>query len=229
MEVLGIIPARGGSQGISRKNLIPLFGRPLITYTCAAALGSKLLTRIIASTDDEEIASVIRAAGIEVPFLRPSDLAGNSTPMLPVIQHALSAIQPYRPECVVLLQPTSPLRRPEHIDSAVTHLSDSGADTVVTIVEVPHNFNPASVLRMTDGVLTPYASGPSILRRQDKPRVFARNGPAVLVTKTSVIDSGKLYGDVVRGFEMSRADSIDIDGPEDLEFAELYLRHRFER
>jgi CMP-N,N'-diacetyllegionaminic acid synthase len=227
LEVLGIIPARRGSKTIPRKNLTSLLGRPLIAHTCDAAVQSKLLTRIVASTDDNDIAAIVRAAGIEVPFLRPSELAEDSTPMLPVIEHVLSQLgESYRPDVVVLLQPTSPLRRAVHVDSAIRLLMDTGADTVVTVVEVPHNFNPESVLRMSDGVLTPYQAGTPILRRQDKPRVYARNGPAVLVNKTSVIHSGRLYGDLTRGLVMNRAESIDIDNPEDLEIAEFYLKRR---
>jgi CMP-N,N'-diacetyllegionaminic acid synthase len=228
VEVLGIIPARSGSRAIPRKNLVTLYGRPLIAYTCDAAVQSKLLTRIVASTDDNEIAAVVRVAGIEVPFLRPSELAEDSTPMLPVVQHILSQLGSYQPDVVVLLQPTSPLRRAEHVDSAIRLLMDTEADTVVTVLEVPHNFNPASVLRMSGGVLTPYQEGSPILRRQDKPRVYARNGPAVLVNRTRVIHSGRLYGDLTRGLEMNRAESIDIDSPEDLEIAEFYLKRRHE-
>ena len=229
MEVLGIIPARGGSQAIPRKNLVSLLGRPLIAYTCDAAVQSRLLTRIVASTDDNEIAEVIRAASIELPFIRPTELAEDSTPMLAVVQHVLSQLGSYQPDCVVLLQPTSPLRRAQHVDSAIQLLFDTEADTVVTVVEVPHNFNPTSVLRMLEGVVTPYQDGAAIFRRQDKPRVYARNGPAVLINNTGVIHSGRLYGDIIRGLEMNRAESIDIDSPEDLELAEFYLKRGRER
>ena len=226
IEVLGIIPARGGSKAIPRKNLVPLLGRPLIVYTCDAALRSKLLSRVIVSTDDEEIASVTRAAGIEAPFLRPSALAEDSTPMIAVVEHALTALAPYHPHVIVLLQPTSPLRTSEHIDGAIRLLTESDADTVVTVVEVPHQFNPVSVMRMKDGLLTPYTEGPQILRRQDKPRIYARNGPAVLVARRSVVERGGLYGERIRALEMSKMDSIDIDDAEDLVLAELWLSRR---
>jgi CMP-N-acetylneuraminic acid synthetase len=226
VEILGIIPARGGSKTIPRKNLALLLDRPLIAYTCNAARASTLLTRTIASTDDSEIAKTVQLYGIEVPFLRPAEYADDSTPMLPVLQHALTSLQPYRPDVVVLLQPTSPLRTSQHIDGAIKLLLDSQADTVVSVMEVPHQFNPVSVMRMTDGILTPYTEGPQILRRQDKPPVFARNGPAVLATKTSVIESGSLYGTTVRGFEMDRTSSIDVDDMHDLKIAEFLLSNR---
>jgi CMP-N-acetylneuraminic acid synthetase len=226
LEILGIIPARGGSKSIGRKNLAVLLGRPLLTYTCEAARNSSLLTRVIISTDDEEMSSTAQASGIEAPFLRPSSLSEDSTPMIPVLQHALGALRPYSPDIVVLLQPTSPLRTSAHVDAAVRLLLESGADSVVTVVEVPHQFNPVSVMKMTDGHLTPYLDVPQILRRQDKPRVFARNGPAVLAAKRSVIDAGSLYGTQVVALEMKPAESIDIDEAGDLALAEFWLRQR---
>jgi CMP-N,N'-diacetyllegionaminic acid synthase len=139
------------------------------------------------------------------------------------MRHAAAATSA---DLVVLLQPTSPLRRAEHIDGAVALLVDSGADTVVSVVEVPHQFNPVSVMRMAaDGSVTPFLPGPMILRRQDKPRVFARNGPAVLVVRRATLDADLLYGERVAGYLMSHDDSLDIDGPADLAAAERVLAH----
>ena len=146
--------------------------------------------------------------------------------MLPVLQHALAALKPYAPDCIVLLQPTSPLRTAEHIDAAIHLLIDSFADTVVSVVEVPHQFNPVSVMYMTSGILSPFLEGPEILNRQEKPRLLARNGPAVLVTRRAVIDRSRLYGSVVRGIEMDRSDSIDIDDMTDFALAEFWLRRK---
>jgi CMP-N,N'-diacetyllegionaminic acid synthase len=229
LEILGLIPARGGSKAIPRKNLSLLLGRPLIAYTCDAARDSQLLTRTILSTDDSEIANTVQSLGIEVPFLRPATIAEDATPMIEVLQHAMKALIPFRPDIVVLLQPTSPLRTGRHIDGAIQLLMDTNADTVVSVVEVPHQFNSVSVMSMNDGVLTPYVEGRPILRRQEKPRVFARNGPAVLAMKTAVIERGSLYGNVVRGFEMDRISSIDIDDSQDLEIAKLFLKGQQER
>ena len=226
MKALGIIPARGGSKTIPRKNLVPLLGQPLIRYTFQAAKQSLLLDRVILSTDDEETAAFARSEGIQVPFIRPASLAGDTASMLPVLQHALEALLPYRPDVLVLLQPTSPLRTAAHIDAAIRLLQEQSADSVVTVVEVPHQFNPVSVMLMSNGVLTPYSSGPQILRRQDKPKVYARNGPAVLVTRTEVVESGNLYGPKVSGLEMSKTDSIDIDDSDDLATAKFWLQRR---
>src|ERR1041385_2573127 len=119
-NVLGVIPARGGSKGIANKNLVPVCGRPLLAYTADAVRASRRLARVIVSTDDRAIADAARALDLEVPFLRPSDLAADATPMLPVLQHAVDAMNAagFSADTVVLLQPTSPLRRGEHIDRA---------------------------------------------------------------------------------------------------------------
>src|SRR5258707_10081177 len=181
--IVGLIPARGGSKSIPRKNLALVAGRPLLAYTAQAALGAAGLDRVILSTDDGEIAAAGRSLGLDVPFLRPAALAGDEAGMVPVMRHMLDwlAEEGIAEATLVLLQPTSPLRQARHIDEAVALLLDSGAETVVSVVEVPHNFTPASVMtRHADGRLTPFLPGPPILRRQDKPRVLARNGPAIL-------------------------------------------------
>ena len=225
-----MIPARGGSQGIPRKNLAPLAGRPLLVHACEAARGSRSLTRTIVSTDDPEIAAVARSCGIDVPFMRPRQLAADDTPMLDVLIDAvatLAAAEGYRPETIVLLQPTSPFRRADHIDAAVELLRTSGADSVVTVVPVPHQFTPSSLMRLDGDRLVTAIDGAAPTRRQDKPRLFARNGPAVLAVKTSVlVEQRSLYGADTRGVVMSREDSIDIDDALDLEIAELLFAAR---
>jgi CMP-N,N'-diacetyllegionaminic acid synthase len=228
VNVLGVIPARGGSKGIPNKNLALLAGRPLLAYTADAARQSRRLTRCIVSTDDETIAAAARALGLDVPFLRPSDLACDDTPMLPVLQHAAREVARIgsAPDAVVLLQPTSPLRGATHIDAAIDLLETTGADSVVSVVEVPHQFNPVSVMQLDGDRLRPFLDGPLITRRQDKPRVFARNGPAVLAVRTRVLEAGSLYGNDCRPLVMIRAESVDLDGPEDLALAELLLQKR---
>jgi len=218
MNVLGVIPARGGSKGIPVKNLALAAGRPLLSYTAAAARAARRLTRIVVSTDDESIAGAARSLGLEVPFMRPAALAGDDTPMLPVLQHAVTTMRErgFAADVVVLLQPTSPLRRAEHIDAAVDLLERTGADSVVSVVEVPHQFNPVSVLSLDGDRLRPFIDGPLVTRRQNKPRVFARNGPAVVAVRASVLDGGSLYGDDSRALVMSGDESLDIDTPGDL-------------
>jgi CMP-N,N'-diacetyllegionaminic acid synthase len=228
VNVLGVIPARGGSKGIPHKNLALLAGRPLLAYTADAAGQSRRLTRCIVSTDDETIAAAARALGLDVPFLRPSNLACDDTPMLPVLQHAAREVARIgsAPDAVVVLQPTSPLRGATHIDAAIDLLETTGADSVVSVVEVPHQFNPVSVMQLDGDRLRPFLDGPLITTRQDKPRVFARNGPAVLAVRTRVLEAGALYGTDSRPLVMSASESVDVDGPDDLALAEMLLQRR---
>jgi CMP-N-acetylneuraminic acid synthetase len=228
MRVLAVIPARGGSKGIPDKNLALLCGRPLLAYTADAVKGSRRITRAIVSTDDARIADCARSLGLDVPFMRPASLAGDDVPMLPVLQHAISEMEQtgFSADTVVLLQPTSPLRRAEHVDAAVDWLDRAGGDSVVSVVEVPHQFNPVSVMRIEDGWLKPFLDVPPVTRRQEKPRVFARNGPAVLVVRAGVVKDGSLYGERSWPLGMSAEDSLDIDTPWDLKLVESVLAAR---
>ena len=230
MQVLGVIPARGGSKGIPNKNLALVGGRPLLAYTVDAVRQSARLTRAVVSTNDEGIADTARALGLEVPFLRPSSLANDDTPLLPVLQHAMHAMAAdgFHADVIVLLQPTSPLRRGEHIDAAIDWLQRAGGDSVVSVVEVPHQFNPASVLRFDEGWLFPFLDGPAAARRQDKPRLYARNGPAVLAVRASVIAGGSLYGRKSWPLVMKPEESVDVDTPWDLSLVEWALSVRGE-
>jgi CMP-N,N'-diacetyllegionaminic acid synthase len=225
-----VIPARGGSKGIPRKNLAPLAGRPLIAYTIEAARMSRSLSRTIVSTDDEEVAAIAKGVGADVPFLRPPHLALDHTPMIDVLVDALATLdrqEEYRPDVVVLLQPTSPFRREDHIDAAVDLLISSGADSVVTVTQVPHQFTPESLMQLRGDRLDPFVQGSTSTRRQDKPVLFARNGPAVVATRSRVVlDERALYGADTRGVVMSREDSFDIDEAFDLKIAELLMASR---
>lgn len=232
MAILGVIPARGGSKSIPLKNIVSLAGRPLLAYTADAVSGSRRLTRTIVSTDDARIRAAAADLGLEAPFLRPAELARDETPMVPVIVHALdwhAKETGEDPEAVVLLQPTSPLRQAQDIDRAVDLFREREADSVVSVVEVPHTFNPESVLALVDGRVEPLASAIGPLRRQEKSRVYARNGPAVLVVRPSLVRSGRLYGERTFATIMGRRSSIDIDDPFDLELAALLLAPRADR
>jgi len=230
MEVLGVIPARGGSKGIPKKNLALLAGKPLLAYTCEAALQAKRLTRVIVSTDDQAIAACARDCGIDVPFFRPPHLAADDTPMLEVLCYVLETLrngEGYRPDVLVLLQPTSPLRTASHIDEAVRVLVETQADSVVSVTEVPHQFRPSSLLQLDGDYLIPCLNGPIIGRRQDKPVLYARNGPAVLAVRESVVvEQRRLYGDHCHPLVMPPESSIDIDTPFDLRVAETLLASR---
>jgi CMP-N-acetylneuraminic acid synthetase len=229
MGVVGLIPARGGSKGIPRKNIAPCGGRPLIAWTCEAARAARTLARTIVSTDDADIAAVANECGVEAPFLRPAALAEDATLALPVLVHALDWLESRgaRVEALVLLQPTSPLRRAEQIDGAVELFRRSGADTVVSVVEVPHRYHPASVMRERDGRLVPYHDNSStVTRRQGLEPLYARNGPAVLVVAPSTLRAGQLYGGRTVGYRMAEIDSIDVDSADDLHLAGMLLAAR---
>lgn len=231
MNVLGLIPARGGSKGIPHKNIAPLAGKPLLAYTCEAALQSQFLTRTLLSTDDTEIANVGLKFGVEVPFMRPPELARDETPILPVIQQTLEWLEEqdgFVTDAVVLLQPTSPLRQAGHIDAAIQLFFEQNADSVVSVIEVPHQFNPVSLMQLDEeNQLHPYLQGSMILRRQEKPRLYARNGPAVLVIRQEVIQGDQLYGERVFPYLMGQIDSHDIDSIVDLQMAEYWLQRGF--
>ena len=218
---MALVPARGGSRAIPRKNLAPLGGRPLIAWTLDVARDSATVTRTVVSTDDAEIAAVAREVGAEV-LERPLELAGDETPMAEVIAHASERLGV--PDTLVLLQPTSPLRRAEHVDAAVRLLRDTGADAVVSVVEVPHRFRPGSLMALDGDRLVPLAEDHAT-RRQDKPAVYARNGPAVLALRGERV-GGDLYGGDCRAYVMEPRDSIDVDDSFDLELAELLLAAR---
>jgi len=216
-DVVALVPARGGSKGIPRKNLAPLAGRPLLAWTLDAARAAETVVRVVVSTDDEDIAA---AAGDAEVLRRPKELATDETPMVDVVRHALGELG--RLDVLVLLQPTSPLRRAEHVDGAVRLLLETGADSVVSVVEVPHRYGAESLMELENGRLT-VRSQPTT--RQQQPRLYARNGPAVLALRPERLGE-VLYGADVRAYVMSERDSLDVDTPEDLELAELLLSRR---
>jgi CMP-N,N'-diacetyllegionaminic acid synthase len=218
VDVVGLIPARGGSKGMAGKNLALLGGRPLITWTLEAAEASDTLTSVVVSTDSDDIAAAARPAEV---LRRPPELAADETPMRAVIDHALTELE--QPDVLVLLQPTSPLRRAEHIDAAVRLLLETDADSVVSVVEVPHRFGPESLMALDGGRLVPLDG--SAARRQDKYPVYARNGPAVLALRPDRLRDD-LYGGDCWAFVMRPEDSVDVDEPFDLELAEFLLTRR---
>jgi CMP-N,N'-diacetyllegionaminic acid synthase len=227
MKVLGIIPARGGSKGVPRKNIRLLCGRPLLAYTAESALQSKLLSKVILSTEDTEIAEIGRSFGLEVPFLRPAELAEDTTPTFPVVLHAVHQLEKVGEifDAVCLLQPTNPLRRAEDIDACIELLEKTGADSVISVLPVPHEYNPKWVYWQNERgemVLTTGESEP-FPRRQDLPPAFHREG-SVYLTRREVLDNFRnLYGRKVRGYEIARQHSVNIDTIEDWNLAEKLL------
>jgi CMP-N-acetylneuraminic acid synthetase len=230
MRVLAVIPARGGSKGIPRKNIRFLCGKPLLQYTAEAALLSRTLNKVILSTDDPEIIEIGLKCGLDVPFIRPTELAQDDTPTLPVIQHAMRFLEEQGEsyDAVCILQPTNPLRKPEHIDACVQIFLESSATSVLSVLEVPVKYNPHWVyLQNSEGYLQ-LSTGESspIPRRQDLPTSYHRDGSLYLCDRNTLMENNSLYGSRIIGYVMSDEYSINIDSEEDWERAENILCSR---
>lgn len=235
MKTLGVITARGGSKGILNKNLKPLAGKPLLAYTLEAARDAGVFDRVILSTDDAAIAEYGRSRGCDVPFMRPPELAQDDTPHLPVLQHAVRRLQNeqgYRPDAVVILQPTSPLRRAEHMRQAVEWLAGSEVDSVVTVSAVPAHMNPMRMLRVdTSGRAVLFVTGEPVRRRinrrQELPEAWVMNG-AVYAFRTRVLFAAEpsLYGESTLAMPMADPCGISIDTPDDWAEAEKAIGYQ---
>ena len=222
-HVLALVPARGGSKGIPDKNIRPLAGHTLLHYAAQAARASDIVDRTVLTTDSDRIAAEGRRAGLEVPFMRPAALAQDDTPMLPVIEHAVSALAQggWEPEIVVLLQPTSPLRTGAHVRAAVEALRATRADSVVTVVELPRHLSPDYVMRIDEGRLVPFLpDGTRITRRQDARPAFVRDGTAYVFWTKTLRDQRSIYGGHCHPLVVAPNESITIDTPDDWDAAE---------
>jgi len=221
-KVLALIPARGGSVSIPRKNIKLFCGKPLIAWTIEAAKKSGAIDRIIVSTDDTEIARIAKEHGAEIPFMRPLELAGNSTPTLPVIQHAVSWLKEnegYYPDYVLLLEPTSPGRQAFHITEALALAERASADSVISLGAVPGHFNYHWQIELA-GERAALADGtpwPDVVRRrQDLPTTYFRNGAFYLLKPDLLFTANpSMYGTNVCGYVVDEAYSFDIDSMED--------------
>ncbi len=218
-EVLAVIPARGGSKGIPRKNISNFAGYPLIAYSIAAGLQSEMVTRVIVSTDDAEIADAARSFGAEVPFLRPAELAQDHTLDLPVFVHALQRLneqEGYRPDLVIQLRPTSPVRPVSLVDQAVSLLlAHPEADSVRGVV--PSGQNPHKMWRIgRDGQLQPLLSvegmaEPYNAPRQKLPPTFWQTGHIDVIRPQVILEKKSMSGDVILPVQIDPAFTVDID------------------
>jgi N-acylneuraminate cytidylyltransferase len=228
MRVLGLIPARGGSKGVPGKNTRFLLGKSLVERAFETATASGVLDRIVLSTDDPAIGRVAAQLGLEVPFLRPAEFARDDSPMIDCVRHAVTALSQasYRPDAVLLLQPTSPLRRPTHIQEAVQLLP--GHDSVCSVVAVPQEVSPHYLMRITpEGFLDFFLpDGATYGRRQDVPRAYRRDGTIYLTRTTLLLDHGSLYGPRCVPMHLPHEESLSIDDDDDWAEAERRLRRR---
>ena len=226
--VAALVTARGGSKGIPRKNVVAVAGKPLIAWTIEAALGSSVLDRVVVSTDDEEIARVSKEWGAEVPFYRPAELSRDDSPSIAAVNHAIRWLeenQNYRPDALLLLQPTSPLRTAEDIRNAVQLLFERNAKAVVSVYQ-PHT-HPYWFKKITqDGYLANFLEGAvEHVRRQDLPPVYALNGSIFLARREILLHEETFCPAQTCAYIMPEERSLDIDSPADLRLANFLLTH----
>jgi len=233
MNILGIIPARGGSKSIPRKNVKLLAGKPLLQYMLTAALGSKRLTHVVVSSDNKEILDIAREIGGErVALKRPEHLAQDDSPDVPMLQHAVAAIEKREGitfDYIVQLHATSPFFESSHIDEALDLLLEhENADSVVSVYRVD-NMHPRKLKRIDNGKLVPYVPGyaeDTTVRRQDMETVYKRNAGLYAAERHVIMDMGRVWGDHCLAYVMPSEISLDIDTPHDFHVAELLMRHQ---
>lgn len=230
MKILGLIPARGGSKSIPKKNIKILNGKPLIQYTVEAANDSKKLTRFILSSDDQDIIDVAKRLKVEVPFVRPRHLAEDKSPTLGVIQHALKFYkeQNIHFDAVCLLQVTSPFKTGAFIDEAIDKFIKSDCDALVSVQSVPDEYNPHWTFKENiDGHLELVTGEKNIFtRRQDLPKTYHRDG-LIYITKTNVLlEQNSLYGSKLSYIKSPLDYTINIDTPDDWKQAEIFLNSK---
>ncbi len=230
MKILAIIPARGGSKGIPGKNIKLLSGKPLLAYTSEIALKSKYFSEVILSTEDEQIKIVAEKLGLNVPFVRPFELAQDNTPTIDVIIHALKWYENQNIvfDAVCLLQVTSPFRTVEFLDKAIEKFIESKTDSLVSVQKVPHEYNPHWTFEINlDGNLK-IATGETeiISRRQELPIAYHRDG-SIYITKTEVLlKEHSLYGRTTAFIESDSESYVNIDTMQDWEKAEKMIENR---
>jgi N-acylneuraminate cytidylyltransferase len=218
-RILGLITARGGSKGIPRKNLVEVGDKPLIGWTIDAARNSKLLDRLVLSTDDEEIAAVAHALGCEIPFMRPPELAADASGSAEVVLDCLQRLPEY--DYLVLLQPTSPLRTVDDIDGAIRVCLDSQAPACVSVCDVEESPFWMYTLEASGGLKPILAN--RYARRQELPPVYVLNG-AVYVADTRWFATNRGFlGEGTIAYVMPRSRSLDIDTPADLQAFRQHL------
>lgn len=229
MRILAVIPARGGSKGVPRKNLRSLGGRPLLSYAVEVARVAGIFTDIVVTTDDPEIQAVALREGAQAPFLRPAELATDSAGGIPTIVHAVEEMERRTGahyDYVILLQPTAPLRTAEDVKEATRRMIDSGADAVISVVDVD-NWHPMKMKRLQGDWLVDYEPPPyEGIPRQALPRVYIVNGAVYGVRRDVLMESGSLKGERCLGYVMPPERSVNIDTEVDLVVAEHYLAAR---
>ena len=225
-KILAIIPARGGSKGIRRKNLQKLSGKPLIAHTIIAAKKTKSINKIIVSTDDKEIGKISKNNGAEVPFLRPKQISKDTSSTIEVIKHALKFLQEnqsYVPDIIILLQPTSPLRTSQLITKTINTLKKSKATSVITVSKITKH--PYAAYWLKNDFLKPFEKNfTKYSRRQEFPDLFFPTGAVYTFWYDTLKKFNSLHGPKIKPIVVHDED-IDIDNLRDLFFAEMMLKN----
>ncbi len=218
MKVLGLIPARCGSKGIPNKNIKLLGGKELIAYSIDAAKESRYLNEIIVSTDCKKIFKVAEKYGCKPPFLRPDELAKDESKSLEVVKHAIQFFEEQNIffDAICLIQPTSPFREKGFIDKAIQKFITAKTDSLISVLPIPHEFNPHWAFEENGIGLLHIATGEEkiISRRQDLPKTFYRDG-SIYITKTNVIKEGSFFGETISYIEGNRDFYVNIDTKQD--------------
>jgi len=226
-SILALIPARGGSKRLPRKNIRPLLGKPLIAWTIEQALISKYIDRVIVSTDDKEIAEVSQKYGAEVPFMRPKELATDEAGSVDVILHALKYLEDadnYSPDIVVLLQPTSPLRTTEETDKALELFFTNKYDSLISVYEAPKHY--LWLFESKEDFLRPFACLRSKLADNKPHKFYVPNGAIYIANSETLKKNKTFYTKKLSYFVMPYERSIDIDTELDLIIAETILEKK---
>lgn len=220
MKTIAIIPARGGSKAIPRKNIKELCGKPLIAYIIETALKVKELDRVIVSTEDREIAEIAKRYGAEVPFFRPRELARDETPTLPVLQHAVKYIEEnedYQPAVIVLLYATFPLLKSKKVSEAIKMIKDEGFDSVISVIKDEGHYwieEDKKYVRLYPKIVE---------NRQLVKPLFKENGAIYACKRDILIKKNEIVGGEIGFLIMEKEESVDIDDFLDFEFAEFIL------
>ena len=232
MNILCVVPARGGSKSIPRKNIKELNGIPLIAYTLREAIKVSRINDLVVSTEDQQIAQVAKKYGANVPFLRPKELATDSAETFPVVKHCLNFMERKNNktyDAILLLQPTCPLRKSQHIEKAIDLLKDESFDTVLSVMDV-NGRHPFRMKRIEGSHLVNFIDqGFEDMRpRQILPKVYIRSGAIYLSRRHVILEQGQLVGNAVIPLMMNESESINIDSHVDFYTAEKLIMERSE-
>ena len=230
MNILGIIPARSGSKGIPRKNIKLLGGKPLIQYTIESAQNAQNITDLVVSTDDIEIADVSKTLNAIVPGLRPAKLATDKSPSIDTVLYTLKLMMQrgYSYDAVCLLQPTTPFRSKRIIDYAIEKFIRKGADSLVSVLPVPHEYNPHWVFEASNEDLLSISTGDKELipRRQELPQTFFRDGSIYLTDTNVLLQQKSLYGNRLAYIQSDNNNYVNLDTMKDWEKAVEIVRNK---